>query len=130
MPRRFTLEEANALIPRLEELLANIRELRSHLASAQSEVGEVELKARSNGIDRAEKIERARAALVAITNALKAKQDEIDAIGCEVKDVDQGLVDFLSPRDGRDVYLCWKSGETAIRFWHELSTGFAGRQPL
>jgi hypothetical protein len=51
-------------------------------------------------------------------------------MGCEVKDIDQGLVDFRASRDGREVYLCWKLGEPQIDWWHELDTGFAGRRPL
>ena len=55
---------------------------------------------------------------------------EPEGIGCEVKDVQTGLVDFRAMRDGRAVYLCWRLGEEDIAFWHELDAGFAGRQPL
>ena len=47
-----------------------------------------------------------------------------------VKDVDQGLVDFLGKRNGRDIYLCWQYGEDDIDYWHDLNTGFAGRHPI
>ena len=50
--------------------------------------------------------------------------------GIELKGLDEGLIDFPSERDGRTVYLCWKLGEDRIEWWHELDTGFAGRQPL
>ena len=56
--------------------------------------------------------------------------DEIFDLGVALKDVEQGLVDFPAIRDGRIVYLCWKQGEDEIRFWHDVDTGFAGRQPL
>jgi hypothetical protein len=51
-------------------------------------------------------------------------------MGCELKGIEEGLIDFPSPREGRTVYLCWKLGEDSIGSWHELDTGFAGRQPL
>jgi hypothetical protein len=51
-------------------------------------------------------------------------------MGVEVKGIDEGLVDFPSERDGRVVYLCWRIGEPDILYWHEVHTGFQGRQPL
>ena len=54
----------------------------------------------------------------------------LEDMGCQVKDLNQGLVDFFSVRDGRLVYLCWKEGEEAIRHWHTLDGGFRGRQPI
>ena len=56
--------------------------------------------------------------------------DELDGLGVQLKDIDQGLVDFPSRRDGRVVYLCWRLGEETIAWWHDVDTGFAGRQPL
>jgi hypothetical protein len=47
-----------------------------------------------------------------------------------LRDLDRGLVDFPSLRDGREVYLCWEEGEPEIAFWHEPDTGFGGRRPL
>jgi hypothetical protein len=56
--------------------------------------------------------------------------EELDEIGVELKGIDEGLVDFPSERDGRVINLCWRMGEETIAWWHELDTGFAGRQPL
>ena len=55
---------------------------------------------------------------------------EIQGLGCFVKDVNQGLVDFYSVRSGRLIFLCWKLGEKGIQHWHELNSGYAGRQPI
>ena len=55
---------------------------------------------------------------------------EFDARGIVLRDLDRGLIDFPSLRDGREVYLCWIDGETDIGFWHELDAGYAGRQEL
>jgi hypothetical protein len=56
---------------------------------------------------------------------------EIDALGVQLKDYARGLIDFPAMRDGRVVLLCWQIGEgEEIEWWHDLETGFAGRQPL
>src|SRR3954468_9237246 len=47
-----------------------------------------------------------------------------------LRDLDRGLIDFPSLRDGAEVYLCWIDGEPDIEFWHELDAGYAGRRPL
>jgi hypothetical protein len=66
----------------------------------------------------------------------KAVQDvkdtlaEIDSIGVQVKDLEQGLLDFPFVMDGKPVLLCWKLGEPAIAYWHTEEDGFAGRKPL
>ena len=53
-----------------------------------------------------------------------------DRRGIVLRDLDSGLIDFPSVRDGREIYLCWIDGEDDIEFWHDLDAGFAGRQPL
>lgn len=66
-----------------------------------------------------------------VAREIRALLEELGALGVEVKDPDQGLIDFRALRDGREVYLCWKLGEgPRIRWWHELDTGFGGRRPL
>jgi hypothetical protein len=55
---------------------------------------------------------------------------EIDSIGVQVKDLEQGLLDFPSVMDGKPILLCWKMGEPAIAHWHTEQEGFAGRKPL
>ncbi|HVC34082.1 MAG TPA: DUF2203 domain-containing protein [Chloroflexota bacterium] len=128
--RLFTIAEANALIPRLEEIFAQVRQRRDQARPAQQALAQVEQTKRSNGADHSHEIHELRAQLDAAIDAMNALLQAISALGIEVKDVDQGLVDFPHQREGRVVYLCWKSGEDRVRFWHELSTGFAGRQPL
>ena len=54
--------------------------------------------------------------------------NEIQSHGCVIKSIDAGLLDFLTRRDGRPVYLCWRFGEEKIEFYHELHTGFSGRR--
>ncbi|HET6894954.1 MAG TPA: DUF2203 domain-containing protein, partial [Candidatus Baltobacteraceae bacterium] len=56
--------------------------------------------------------------------------NRIEAYGCIVKDIDLGLIDFPSMREGRAVYLCWKAGEEEITHWHGMDEGFSERKPL
>jgi hypothetical protein len=64
---------------------------------------------------------------------MEAFTEELQAIeqtGVTIKDLDIGLCDFLGERDGQDVWLCWQYGEKRIAYWHDLSSGYTGRQPL
>lgn len=54
----------------------------------------------------------------------------LQGMGCLVKSVDQGLIDFPHMKEGREVYLCWKHGEEDIFYWHEIDAGFAGRKRI
>jgi hypothetical protein len=130
MPRRFTLNEANALIPQLQEYFTGLGNLRNAAREVQGALTRLEHKGRSNGRNLAPEIRAAQQRLEALGGDTKSILAKISALGCEVKDVDQGLVDFPADRHGRTVYLCWKLGEDRIRYWHEVSAGFAGRQPL
>ncbi|MDA2913848.1 DUF2203 domain-containing protein [Acidobacteriia bacterium AH_259_A11_L15] len=63
-------------------------------------------------------------------SALREALTRMEQTGCIVKDLDMGLIDFLSIVNDEQVYLCWKRGEPSIRYWHRLDEGFAGRKPL
>lgn len=55
---------------------------------------------------------------------------QIKAYGCEIKNLEGGLIDFLAQVNGRDVYLCWRYGEEKIAYYHDLNAGFQGRTPI
>ena len=74
--------------------------------------------------------EEVRQEYVVNTDQLSELREELEGVGCELKDFEMGLVDFPSIRDGREVYLCWNLGEQQVTHWHEVSAGFAGRKPL
>ena len=64
-----------------------------------------------------------------VAREIEALLREIAELGAEVKDPEQGLIDFRTQRRGREVYLCWKLGEgDRISFWHDIEAGFAGRK--
>ena len=122
--KTFTLEEANALVPQLEALLEEIASLRDKLVSMGPTLQPVVQRAGGNGGS------KAGSEYVLFLQRFNASLSVFQDIGCELKDLDQGLVDFPSYREGKLIYLCWKRGERRVEFWHDLESGFAGRQPL
>jgi hypothetical protein len=138
-PRYFTLDEANAVLPRVRDLIERLQRLGAEMAalnrSLQSggRTGTPSPTAGGNGVHTNGSGHQAYAALSRaeeVRAAMRRLLAELESIGCEIKDVHTGLVDFRSMREGRAVYLCWRLGEERIAFWHELDSGFAGRQPL
>lgn len=127
-PRLFTLEEANALLPRIAPILENLQSLKAELDTARLALARFTPAMRANGHGmEALTYERQ---IVELVTRLTHGVREINGFGVEVKDLDHGIVDFPSRRGGRIVYLCWRLGEERILYWHELDAGFAGRQPL
>lgn len=129
MPRLFTLEEANALLPRVREIILSMQRSKKATDEARVEFENLDAShARGNGYD----MKREQLAN-RITDKMRAIRQDLEAlheIGCQLKDVDMGLIDFPSMRDGQVVNLCWKLGEDEIGYWHSLDTGFGSRQPL
>lgn len=122
--RYFTLEEANTLLADIEPAMARLLDYRAKVVGAREDVAELFRSGRSDiGGSQA-------SALVKDFLAIDRLVRRIRSHGCLLKDLNSGLVDFLSLRDGREVYLCWRFGEPRIQYYHELHTGFQGRQPV
>jgi hypothetical protein len=130
MPRTFTLDEANALLPRLRELLPRMQEEKRHVDRLREELAELARTASGNGHLLEAELTAKRKEAQTHVDRLNELTGEVYGLGCELKGIDEGLVDFRAEREGRLVYLCWRLGEDEIAYWHELDTGFAGRQPL
>lgn len=128
-PRRlFTLAEANALLPTLIPVLEALRSDREAALAAQRGLEELTPAMRGNGAGmRAAELEQQ---LRQLAPRIAAGVRKISRLGVEIKDLEHGLIDFPSERDGRVVYLCWRLGEDRIAYWHETDDGFRGRQAL
>ncbi|MEI2697425.1 MAG: DUF2203 domain-containing protein [Microthrixaceae bacterium] len=126
MPSRFfTLDEANAALPQLNELLEQLMQARRAIIDAQPELWPILKKAIGNGGS------KKAGQMLAEFQRVQAAHQAIEALGVVLKDPDAGLLDFLHRRpDGREVYLCWRYGEPKVSHWHELHGGFAGRKPV
>ncbi len=129
-PRRFTPEEANALLPRLSDILLLMQESKVKHDQLQEKAAEYAQRMSSNGHVVEKELNETRQELEQATAELNGLIERVQEMGCEVKEIDQGLIDFRAEHEGREVYLCWKLGEPDVRWWHELETGFAGRRPL
>jgi len=122
----FTVEEANALLPSVREIVARIQ--RSHkLVSRYRDAAKKASEAAERGGGGIDGGVQYATALSALTLALS----DLEALGVQLKDFERGLVDFPSLRDGRVVLLCWQMGEgDELEWWHDVDAGFAGRTPL
>jgi hypothetical protein len=119
--RRFTLAQANKSLALVRRIVADI--VRCHQSATDLHE---KLESTKSARDQQAMQER----LDVETRHLQEYVDELADVGCELKDFQTGLVDFIGRHQGRDVYLCWKLGEEKIEYWHELHTGFAGRQAV
>jgi hypothetical protein len=130
MPEKlFTLEEALTLLPQVRRLLSDIQASKREMERLSAELERLLALSSGNGHLAAD-VASARELLQREGARLEALIAELDTTGAELKGIDEGLIDFRSEREGRTVYLCWRQGEDTIAYWHELDTGFAGRQPL
>jgi hypothetical protein len=132
MSRRFTLEEAESLLPELRTVLSRVISLKEEHDGALQELRQIANRIAMVGgalVDRHETLIK-RNRQLALANRLKECVGEVEEHGCVVKDLDLGLIDFPTLYRGREVYLCWKYGEPGIRFWHGVDEGFAGRKPI
>src|SRR5579885_597467 len=128
----FDLDRAERLLPQLERWLKAAIDSRKRVAELEAqEARQVQRVSMSGGqlLDIGSLIRRREEKDQWIAS-LRAAADEIESAGCLLKDLNIGLIDFPCELDGREVYLCWKLGEPAIRFWHNTDAGYAGRKPI
>lgn len=132
MAKRFTLTEAQSMVPRLETSLRSAVALKTEFDEAESEVrGFLERVTLMGGmmVDR-DRARTSRERRDSVAQRLKAAIEQVQELGCVVKDLDIGLVDFPTLFRGVEVYLCWKLGEPNIEYWHGVEEGFRGRKPI
>jgi hypothetical protein len=120
----FTVEEANALLPKVRALVEEMFVIRQAALARRPDLQPVIESAVGNGGS------RKAGELLEIFEQFEQVVGEIRQLGCELKGLEQGLVDFPAMRHGRQVYLCWQYNEPEVAFWHDVDAGFAGRQPL
>ena len=121
--RHYTLEEASQLLPHVVELIERMRSARDRLGDREAREALSEASPTNGGGGPGRTVSEG---FVELRDSIT----ELRALEVVLRDLDRGLLDFPSIRDGREVYLCWEDGEDAIRYWHEPEAGFAGRRPL
>ena len=122
----FTVEEANALLPAVRRIVAQIARAHRELLTDREAARRA-----AEGAELGGGFMPGGGRYVAALVRLSEGAGELEALGVQLKDFARGLIDFPTLRDGRVVLLCWELGEgDRIEWWHEVEAGYAGRQPL
>lgn len=132
MPRFFNLLEAEKLIPEVERLLRSLIRSKQEYEEAERELALIKHRIALTGgmIAPRDLIASLRARKDAAARALKSTLEQIQEMGCQLKDIETGLIDFPTLYREKEVYLCWKLGESGIGYWHHVEDGFRGRRPI
>ena len=120
----FSVEEANGLIPQLLIDIPRIQILMKNLVDEYLDINKAREKAQLNGGS------MQGADYLNCVLKINYLTEGLESKGCILKGINHGLVDFPSLRDGKEVYLCWKNPEKRIEYWHDIQSGFAGRQRI
>lgn len=127
--RLFTPAEAEQVLPQVLGAISALRALRKRIIRLQTQVDIEELTAGGKAETR-DRVEELLGQIEAEVESFHQGMADLHGLGCELKDLEKGLVDFYAERDGKVVYLCWMEGEEHVRFWHGLDEGFLGRKAL
>ena len=122
MFRYFTIKSANEVLPSVIEKFNNLKKQKNEIMKAEQEL-QMSASSLDQYMTQKQKLNSE------LTKFYQLIED-LEGTGVSLKGLDQGLLDFPSRRFNEDVWLCWKDGETEIKFWHELDTGFNGRKPI
>ena len=121
--QHYTRDQARALLPQIRQWLKQLSALRQKLSDCDQRVAR--LMADGNDVG-GETVNR----WVRVAADVKATLAEFQRREIQIKDLDRGLIDFPAILDGKEVYLCWEQDEEDIEFWHDLHSGYAGRERL
>jgi len=127
----FTVEEANKLIPELKKIINKLKRKKEKADYIEYEIDLIKLTNECKiGYEGKKEIYNKKKELNEIVVELNSIIKRIHDLGCFLKNVDQGVVDFLSEKDGRPIFLCWIPDENEISYYHEIDTGYNERKYL
>lgn len=132
MPRFFSLPQAEGLLPEVERLVRSLVQAKQDYDSGEAELDAIKQRVTLLGgisLSR-EHVLGCRTRKDSAARTLKSVVEKITELGIQIKDPDTGLIDFPTLYRDREVYLCWRLGETGIGFWHHVEDGFRGRQAI
>ncbi|HZU26988.1 MAG TPA: DUF2203 domain-containing protein [Bryobacteraceae bacterium] len=132
MARLFTLREAQRILPEVSDAVHGAMRAKQDFENAQRRLASTlrDLSMLGGVIPDTQHLGELRAASDRALSGLKMRIATIEEYGCLLKDLDIGLIDFLTTYQGREVCLCWKAGEDGIHFWHGADEGYRGRKPI
>ena len=139
MFKYFTISEANATLPEINEKFKKALEIRNEITMIEkriqvimtdASIGQSEMYSDNRHLNPLKTYIELKQKLNSAVTRLYHTIELIESMGVSLKGLDEGLVDFPSKRFDKDVWLCWKFGETEIKFWHDMDNGFMGRKPI
>ena len=122
MFRYFTIKSANEALPDIIEKFNNLKKQKNEITKTEQEL--------QSSVSNFEEYMIQKQKLNSEMTKFYQLIEGLEATGVSLKGLDQGLLDFPSRRFDEDVWLCWKDGETEIKFWHDMNSGFDGRKPI
>lgn len=132
--KQFTVASANRTLPLVKAIVADIVELYKDVRDRELRLQDLrrnhKRRNKASTDMYTEEVEQIQADLEKDMERLKGFVGELEQLGVEFKDYDQGLVDFPTTINGREAFLCWKLGEDSVEFWHTVDSGFQGRERL
>ena len=132
MTRFFTLLEAEALLPSIEAYLGRLLQLKNEHEQTNAQLNVINQRIMLAGgmVPPREQVLELKKQKESAARGLKETVEAIQETGCQLKDVEIGLIDFPTLYRGTEVYLCWKLGEEGIGYWHRVEDGYQGRRPI
>jgi hypothetical protein len=125
--RRYTIEEANALVPEVRAVLLQLAVEQRRLDAAHADMHR---RLAANGDpDAAADATRRETEVAEIGDGMRSLLAHLEELGVQLRDTEMGLVDFPGERDGQPVWLCWRLADAGVAHWHALDEGFATRRP-
>jgi hypothetical protein len=124
--RQVTIHEADGLLPTINTNLIELRELQKTLALLE----DVEVDVEEQNYDSIRSLTKVNMDFHRLSYEFYQKLYHLERVGVVIKDLDDGIIDFFSKFEGRDVFLCWKMGEQTITHWHEVDEGFEQRKQM
>jgi len=121
----FTTNDANQILPEVIKKFENALKKKNEVSKLEQKLQRI--LETTNKFD--EYIPLKQKLNTAITQFYESSEI-LEKTGVVIKSIDQGLLDFPSKKFDEDVWLCWKYGETEIKFWHDKDSGFTGRKPI
>ena len=126
----FSIASAEDILPSLGSLVRHAQELKRAIEGHQSAVVRHRITTDGESEEVMIGAEFYDAELHTLTEEFYEVVERIEATGAVLRDIDEGIVDFYTKFENRDVFLCWHAGERRIRHWHELDEGYAGRRRI
>jgi hypothetical protein len=128
LARYYGIDEANNRLVELRPLLESLRAERAQIAEEQR--GLERARGGNGSAEKAEQLAERESRIRDIVRSMEQRVRRLDEWGIALRDISTGLIDFPALANGRPIWLCWRLGEDAVAFWHEIDSGFDSRKPL